>query len=487
MSGSASPHGSESHGVELHAEVAVIGGGPGGYAAAFRAADLGLRTVLVESAPTLGGVCLNVGCIPSKALLHVARVIAEAETATDLGVSFEAPRIDLAAIRAFKDSVVSRLTRGLEGLASQRGVQVVRGVGRLSSPHVITVEHVGETTSVSFDDCIIAVGSRALTLPALPEDPRIMDSTEALELAELPRRLLVIGGGIIGLEMATIYDALGSNVTIVEQLDSLIAAADDDLVRPLHQRIANRYEAIHLSTRVESVLAARKGLTVELLGPDGQRRTEMFDRLLVAIGRQPNGATVDAENVGVAVDRRGFIAVDTQMRTNIPHIYAIGDVAGEPMLAHKATHEAKVAAEAIAGRDAAFDARAIPTVAYTDPEIAWMGLTEKQAAATGQSYETAIFPWAASGRALTLARSEGKTKLLIDPANRRILGAGIVGVNAGELIAETVHALEMGAAATDLGLTIHPHPTLSETLGMAAEAAMGTITDLPPASPRASD
>jgi dihydrolipoamide dehydrogenase len=453
------------------AQVVVLGSGPGGYTAAFRAADLGLDVVLVERYERLGGVCLNVGCIPSKALLHVARVIAEGEEAASQGVTFGEPQIDLDGVRAFKDGAVDRLTGGLAGMAQTRKVRVVQGVARFTGPHTLDVD--GET--LGFEHCIIAAGSYAVKLPGFPDDPRIVDSTGALELPEIPDRLLVVGGGIIGLEMATVYDALGSNVTVVEMLDQLIPGADPDIVKPLHKRISERYEAIHLNTRVEEVRAADDGLVARFGGNE-----ETFDRILVAVGRRPNGATLGAEVAGVAVDDRGFINVDAQMRTNVPHVFAIGDIVGEPMLAHKATHEAKVAAEVIAGENVAFDARAIPSVAYTDPEIAWMGLTETGAREEGIEVETAVFPWAASGRALGMGRSDGMTKLIFEPGGGRLLGAGIVGVNAGELIAETVHALEMGADAEDIGLTIHPHPTLSESLGMAAEIAAGTITDLPP-------
>jgi dihydrolipoamide dehydrogenase len=427
--------------------------------------------VLVERYEALGGVCLNVGCIPSKALLHVARVIAEGEEAAEQGVRFGAPEIDLDGVRAFKDGTVARLTGGLAGMARQRGVEVVRGTGRLTGPHTLDVDG----TEIAFAHCILAAGSHAVALPGFPEDERIVDSTGALALPEVPERLLVIGGGIIGLEMATVYDALGTRVTVVEMLDQLIPGADPDVVKPLHSRIAKRYEAIHLGTRVEGVRATPEGLVASFGGGE-----ERYDRILVAVGRRPNGAAVGAEAAGVHVDERGFIPVDRQMRTNVPHVFAIGDVVGEPMLAHKATHEAKVAAEVIAGHAVEFDARAIPSVAYTDPEVAWMGLTETRARADGIEVETAVFPWAASGRALGMGRPDGLTKLVLEPGTRRLLGAGLVGVNAGELIAELVHALEMGADAEDLGLTIHPHPTLSESIGMAAEVATGTITDLPP-------
>jgi dihydrolipoamide dehydrogenase len=461
---------------DVQADVVVLGAGPGGYTAAFRAADLGLKTVMVERHERLGGVCLNVGCIPSKSLLHIARVLSDVEESASYGITFGKPEIDIDALRSWKDSVVGKLTGGLTGLAKQRKVEVVRGTGTFTSPNLLSVEGEDGTTTIGFKHCIIAAGSSPTVLPGMPEDdPRLMDSTGALELADIPERLLVIGGGIIGLEMATVYDALGSRVTVVELLDTLIAGCDKDLVKPLQKRIEKRYEAIRLGTKVEGVEAGDDGLQVSFEG-DGEPET--FDRVLLAVGRRPNGASLGADAAGVTVDDGGFIRVDRQMRTNVPHIFAIGDIVGEPMLAHKATHEGKVAAEVIAGHDVAFDARAIPNVAYTDPEVAWMGLTETEAKEQGVPYEKGTFPWAASGRALSLGRGEGSTKLLIDPETRRILGAGMVGVNAGELIAETVHALEMGSDAEDLGLTIHPHPTLSETVGFAAEAAEGTITDL---------
>ncbi len=453
------------------ADVVVIGSGPGGYTAAFRAADLGLKTVLVERYERLGGVCLNVGCIPSKALLHLARVLADAEEAAEGGIAFGEPEIDLDGVRAFKDGAVKRLTDGLASMAKTRGVEVVRGTARFTGPNALDVDG----TEVAFEHAIIAVGSQAVALPGLPEDPRVVDSTGALELPDVPERLLVIGGGIIGLEMATVHDALGSKVVVVEMLDQLIAGADPDVVKPLRKRIEKRYEAIHLKTKVEEIRATDDGIVAVFGGGE-----ETFDRVLVAVGRRPNGGAVGADAAGVEVDERGFIAVDEQMRTNVRHIFAIGDVVGEPMLAHKATHEAKVAAEVIAGENVAFDAKAIPSVAYTDPEVAWMGLTETQAEADGTEIDTAVFPWAASGRALGIGRTEGMTKLVLEPGTRRLLGAGIVGVNAGELIAELVHALEMGADAEDVALTIHPHPTLSESVGMAAEVGLGTITDLPP-------
>ena len=467
---------------DVRVQVAVHGAGPGGYTAAFRAADLGLQVALIDRGETLGGVCLNVGCIPSKALLHVARVLAESEELSASGVSFARPEIDIDAMRGWKDGVVGRLTGGLAGLARQRKVEVIRGDGQLTGPNVITVRTGDGETTVGFEHCVIAAGSSPAWLPDLPDDERIMDSTGALEIAAVPERLLVIGGGIIGLEMATVYDALGSQVTVVELMDQLIPGCDPDLVKPLHKRIAARYEAIHLGTRVDAVTAGKDGLTVSFAGEDVPE-AQTFDRILVAVGRRPNGAGIGAEAAGVEVDERGFIAVDRQMRTNVGHVFAIGDVVGEPMLAHKATHEAKVAAEVIAGDNVEWDARSIPNVAYTDPEIAWTGLTETRARAEDIAYEKASFPWAASGRSLAQGRDDGLTKLLVEPETRRLLGAGIVGPNAGELIAEAVHAIEVGSDAQDLGLTIHPHPTLSETLGFAAEIADGTITDLMP--PRA--
>ena len=467
---------------DVRAQVAVLGAGPGGYTAAFRAADLGLQVALIDRGETLGGVCLNVGCIPSKALLHVARVLAESDELSASGVSFARPEVDIDALRDWKESVVGRLTGGLDGLARQRKVQVIRGEGRLTGPHVITVQTGDGETTVGFEHCIVAAGSSPAWLPDLPDDERVMDSTGALDVAEVPERLLVIGGGIIGLEMATVYDALGSRVTVVELMDQLIPGCDADLVKPLHKRIAARYEAIHLGVRVDAVTAGDDGLTVSFAG-EGAPASETFDRILVAVGRRPNGPGVGAEAAGIEVDERGFIAVDGQMRTNVRHVFAIGDVVGEPMLAHKATHEAKVAAEVIAGDDVRWDARSIPNVAYTDPEIAWTGLTETRAHTEGIAYEKATFPWAASGRSLAQGRDDGLTKLLVEPETRRVLGAGIVGPNAGELIAEAVHAIEVGSDAQDIGLTIHPHPTLSETIGLAAELADGTITDLMP--PRA--
>ena len=464
--------------VDLHAEVVVLGAGPGGYTAAFRAADLGKNVVLIERHATLGGVCLNVGCIPSKALLHAARVVTEAEEMSHSGITFSKPKIDIDKLRGWKDAVVGRLTKGLVSLAKQRKVTTLQGVGKFESPNLIAVETAEGVKRVSFDACIIAAGSRVARIPGFPyDDARLMDSTGALALADIPRRLLVIGGGIIGLEMACVYDALGAKVTVVELAEGLIPGADRDLIRPLAKRIEKRYEAIYLNAKVAKLEPRPEGLLATFEG-EVKPQQQMFNRVLMAVGRRPNGADIGAERAGVAVDARGFIAVDKQQRSNVPHIFAIGDVCGEPMLAHKATHEAKVAAETIAGHKVAFDAMTIPSVAYTDPEVAWMGLTETEAKKQGIAYEKSSFPWAASGRALSIGRDEGLTKLLYDKASKRILGAGIVGVNAGELIAELVLALEMGADMEDIGLTIHPHPTLSETPFFAAEMALGSITDL---------
>jgi dihydrolipoamide dehydrogenase len=463
---------------DFHAEVMVLGSGPGGYTAAFRAADLGKKVVLIERYATLGGVCLNVGCIPSKALLHAARVISEAEEMSHFGLSFDKPKIDLDKLRGWKDGVVSRLTKGLAGLARQRKVQVVTGAARFTSPNMVEVQTGEGKKTVSFDHAIIAAGSQAAMIPGFPsDDPRLVDSTGALELRDIPKRLLVIGGGIIGLEMATVYEALGSKITVVELMDGLIPGTDRDIVKPLHNRIAKRYEAIYLGTKVSKIEALKEGLRATFEG-DKAPAPQIYDRVLLSVGRRPNGKAINAEAAGVQVSERGYISVDQQMRTNVGHIYAIGDIVGEPMLAHKATHEGKLAAEVIAGHKAAFDARTIPSVAYTDPEIAWMGLSETMAKAQGIEVEKAVFPWAASGRALATARDEGLTKLLFDKSSRKLLGAAMVGPNAGELIAETVLALEMGADAEDIGLTIHPHPTLSETVFFAAEIAEGSITDL---------
>ncbi|HEX3063656.1 MAG TPA: dihydrolipoyl dehydrogenase, partial [Usitatibacter sp.] len=438
----------------------------------------------VERYSTLGGVCLNVGCIPSKALLHAARVIADAEEMTHYGVEFTAPRTNLAKLRAWKDSVVAKLTKGLAGLAKARKVTVVEGNAQFASPHTLEVETKEGKKVVSFDHCIIAAGSQSARIPGFPyDDPRLMDSTGALQLKEVPKRLLIIGGGIIGLEMATVYDALGSHVTVVEFMDRLIPGADPDIVKPLAKRIEKRYEKILLKTKVAKIDATPEGLKATFEGAGGADAPapETFDRVLLAVGRRPNGKNIGAEKAGVNVNERGWIPVDKQMRTNVPHIFAIGDIVGEPMLAHKATHEGKLAAEVIAGMSHhAWEARTIPSVAYTDPEVAWMGLSEPEAKEAGVEYEKAVFPWAASGRALGMGREEGLTKILYEKGTKRILGAGIVGVNAGELIAETVLALEMGADAEDIGLTIHPHPTLSETVFFTAEMAEGSITDMMP-------
>jgi dihydrolipoamide dehydrogenase len=464
---------------DIHAEVLVLGAGPGGYTAAFRAADLGKQVVLIERWPTLGGVCLNVGCIPSKALLHAAKVIDETQDMGNHGIRFTDPTIDIDALRSWKDGVVKKLTGGLTGLAKQRKVNVVSGFGRFISLNQVEVEQEdGSKKVITFDQAIIAAGSEPVKLPFIPhDDPRVIDSTGALELGGIPKRLLVLGGGIIGLEMATVYHALGSKVTIVELMDQIIPGADKDIVTPLMKRIQKKYENIHLKTKVTKVEATEAGLVAHFEGGKAPE-TDTFDRILVAVGRRPNGRTIGAENAGVVVDERGYIAVDKQMRTNVAHIYAIGDVVGQPMLAHKAVHEGRVAAEAAAGKNSFFDAKVIPSVAYTDPEVAWVGPTENELKAKGVKYGKGVFPWAASGRSLSLGRDEGITKILFDETTDRILGCGIVGPSAGDLIAEAALAIEMGADAEDIGLTIHPHPTLSETMGMAAEAFEGTITDL---------
>jgi dihydrolipoamide dehydrogenase len=464
---------------DVAAEVLVLGAGPGGYTAAFRAADLGKKVVLVDRGPTLGGVCLNVGCIPSKALLHAARVIAETKEMSEHGIMFGAPAIDIGKLRAWKDGVVGRLTGGLAGLAKQRKVTTIRGYGRFTSPHQLRVELAeGGVTTVDFEQAIIAAGSEPLTLPFIPSsDPRIIDSTGALELGEMPQRLLILGGGIIGLEMATVYHELGAKVTIAELMDQLIPGADRDLISPLAKRVTRQYENIYLKTKVTNVEARPEGLVVSFDGPKAPA-ADTFDRMLVAVGRSPNGKLIGAEEAGVTADDRGFIPVDKQLRTNVAHIFAIGDVVGQPMLAHKAMHEGKVAAEVTAGKNSFFDARVIPSVAYTDPEVAWAGVTENEARAAGVKYGKGVFPWAASGRSLTLGRSEGLTKVLFDEGSGRAIGCGIVGPSAGDLIAEAALAIEMGADAADIGLTIHPHPTLSETVALAAEAFEGTITDL---------
>ena len=464
---------------DIECAVVVLGAGPGGYSAAFRAADLGMDTVLVERYATLGGVCLNVGCIPSKALLHAADVIEQAAHAGDYGVDFGKPKIDLGKLRGYKDNVVGQLTNGLSGMARQRKVHVVQGNGVFVSPNEIEITgDDGKTQLLRFGQCIIAAGSQAVKLPMFPwDDPRVMDSTDALQLGEVPKSLLVVGGGIIGLEMATVYRALGSQVTVVEFMDQLMPGADADLVRPLAARLKKQGVAVHLKTKVVEAKAQKGGIACGFEG-ESIPGTKTFDRVLVAVGRAPNGGKLDAGKAGVEVGERGFIKVDAQMRTNVPHIFAIGDLVGQPMLAHKATHEGHVAAEVAAGQKREWVARVIPSVAYTDPEIAWVGVTETEAKARGIAVEVAKFPWAASGRAIGLGRTEGVTKLLFDPGTHRVVGGGIVGVHAGELIAEIGLAIEMGAEAADIGHTIHPHPTLSESVGMAAEVFEGTITDL---------
>ena len=463
---------------ETHAEVVVIGSGPGGYTAAFRAADLGLNVVLVERYDTLGGVCLNVGCIPSKALLHTADVIAEARHMEKYGVQFGKPKIDLDKLQAWKNSVVGKLTQGLSGMARQRKVTVIQGEARFHSDHALTVTAAGSRKSISFDNAIIASGSRVMILPTFEsDDPRVIDSTGALELTEIPKRMLIIGGGIIGLEMATVYCELGTSVSVVELMEQLIPGADKDIVKPLDKRMREICTDVHLGSTVTGLKPLKGGIKVFFEGGPAPAHAT-YDYVLVAVGRRPNGDLIDAPKAGVTVDDRGFIPVDDQQRTNVPNIFAIGDVVGQPMLAHKATHEGRVAAEVCAGKKSAFLASVIPSVAYTDPEVAWVGLTETDAGEAGVNYEKATFPWAASGRALGLDRPEGLTKLLFEPDTGRILGAGIVGPGAGDLISEVALAIEMGADAQDIGLTIHPHPTLSETVAMAAEMFEGTITDL---------
>ena len=475
--------GAATGGSKVDAEVLVLGAGPGGYTAAFRAADLGRQVVLVEPHANLGGVCLNVGCIPSKALLHAGRVIDEAAGFAAHGIDFGRPEIDRARLLGWKEEVVGRLTGGLAQLAERRKVDVVRGHGRFIGPHEVEVADAnGGRRTLTFGQAIVAVGSRPAMIPGVPEgDPRVWDSTDALELDpgfEPDGKLLVIGGGIIGLEMATVYAALGCRVTVVELLPQLLTGVDRDLVRPLQRRLAGRLEGIHTSTRVTGVKAQKNGLMVSMEDDDGETRSGLFDRVLVAVGRRPNSDRFGAEAAGIHVDEQGFVPVDDQQRTNVPHIFAIGDLVPGPMLAHKATHEGKVAAEVTAGEKSGFEARVIPSVAYTDPEVAWVGLTETEARENGTAYEKGVFPWGASGRALTLGRPEGLTKLLFDPSSGRVVGAGIVGVNAGDLIAEAALAIEMNADAADLALTVHPHPTLSETVAFAAEAYEGTITDL---------
>jgi len=465
---------------DMHAEIVVLGSGPGGYTAAFRAADLGKQVILIERHQRIGGVCLNVGCIPSKALLHTAHVITEAEHIAENGVTFGAPKIDIRKVADWKDGIVSKLTGGLSALAKQRKVTVVHGEAQFSGTNLMQVKTADGDKTISFENCIIAAGSRVTKIPVFPnDDPRMMDSTDALELEDIPKKLLVIGGGIIGLEMATVYNALGSEISVVELQDSLIPGADKDLVKPLHNHIQKQYKAIYLKTKVSKIDALKSGLKVTFEG-DNAPDPQTYDKILVAVGRSPNGKLINAEAAGVDVNDYGFIEVNQQMQTNMPHIYAIGDIVGQPMLAHKATHEGKVAAEHIAGKKVAFDPMTIPSVAYTDPEVAWMGLSEDEAKKQGIDYVKGAFPWAASGRSLSNDRDEGLTKALFDKETGRLLGAGIVGPNAGELIAEAVLALEMGADAEDIGLSIHPHPTLSETFAFAAEMAEGNITDLMP-------
>ncbi len=462
----------------LHAEVLVLGSGPGGYTAAFRAADLGQQVILVERHETLGGVCLNVGCIPSKALLHTAQVINGAADMARNGIHFGPPKIDLERLRSFERSVVQKLTRGLSGLAKKRRVQVVSGTGRFLSSHSLQVKGKAGKQTISFDQCIIAAGSHSVKPPDFPwDDPRMMDASDALALADIPKRLLVVGGGIIGLEMACVYQALGSKVSVVEMTEQLIPGADRDLVRPLHQVLKGRYEQILLNTRVTKIQIQKQGLKSYFDGPNSPKPA-VYDRVLVAVGRAPNGKTLTAETAGIQVDERGFIRVDQEQRTNVQHIFAIGDIVGPPMLAHKASHEGKVAAEVCAGLKSAFEAHVIPSVAYTDPEIAWVGLTEQEAKTQDIPYEKGVFPWAASGRALGLDREEGLTKLLFDPQTKRVVGMGAVGVHAGDLVAEAALAIEMGCEAFDIALTIHAHPTLSETIAQAAEVFSGTVTDL---------
>ena len=464
---------------DISCEVLVLGSGPGGYTAAFRAADLGRQVVLVERHEQIGGVCLNVGCIPSKTLLHAAKIIVEAEEMDAHGISFGKPSIDLDKLREWKNGIIRQLTGGLKNMAKQRNVTIVNGYGEfIDSNHLRVTDKNEKITTINFSNAVIAAGSRPVKLPFLPDDPRIIDSTGSLELASIPKNLLVIGGGIIGLEMATVYHALGSRITIVEMLDGLMAGADRDLVRPFQKRIAKQYDNIWLETRVTEVEALKKGLRVHFEGKNSPDKPQMYDCILSSVGRVPNGLNIGAEKAGVEVDEKGFISTDTQMRTNVSHIFAIGDLAGQPMLAHKASHEAKVAAEAISGMKSFFDARAVPSVAYTDPEVAWTGITEEEAKTQGIAYGKGSFPWAASGRSLSIGRSEGMTKVIFEEDSKRVIGLGIVGPNAGDLIAEGTLAIEMGCDANDIGSTIHPHPTLSETVAFAAEAYEGTITDL---------
>ena len=464
---------------DISCEVLVLGSGPGGYTAAFRAADLGRQVVLVERYEQIGGVCLNVGCIPSKTLLHAAKIIVEAEEMDAHGISFGKPSIDLDKLREWKNGIISQLTGGLKNMAKQRNVTIVNGFGEfIDSNHLRVTDKNEKITTIKFSNAVIAAGSRPVKLPFLPDDPRIIDSTGSLELASIPKNLLVIGGGIIGLEMATVYHALGSRINIVEMLDGLMAGADRDLVRPFQKRIAKQYDNIWLETRVTEVEALKKGLRVHFEGKNSPDKPQMYDCILSSVGRVPNGLNIGAEKAGVEVDEKGFISTDSQMRTNVSHIFAIGDLAGQPMLAHKASHEAKVAAEVISGMKSFFDARAVPSVAYTDPEVAWTGITEEEAKTQGIAYGKGSFPWAASGRSLSIGRTEGMTKVIFEEDSKRVIGLGIVGPNAGDLIAEGTLAIEMGCDANDIGSTIHPHPTLSETVAFAAEAYEGTITDL---------
>jgi len=459
-------------------DLVVLGAGPGGYTAAFRAADLGMNVTLVERWPTLGGVCLNVGCIPSKALLHAARVLEEAKESADFGIDFGKPEIDLGKLRNWKEGIVGKLTDGLKSLAKQRKVTVIHGTGLFTGPNTLSVESEDGKSEIEFKQCIVAAGSEPTKIPGLVEDPRIMDSTGALDLKDLPKNLLVVGGGIIGLEMATVYEALGVEVSVVELTETLMPGCDRDLVKPLQKRIASRYQAIMLGTKVTSIEAEESGIRVSFEGKQAPDDSQIYDCVLVAVGRRSNGNAIGADAAGIDVDQQGFLTVDKQMRTSRPHIFAIGDIVGQPMLAHKATHEGKVAAEVASGLKTHFDARVVPSVAYTDPEVAWVGVTEDQAKAEGIGYEKGSFPWAASGRSLALGRSEGMTKLLFDKESGQLIGAGIVGTSAGDLISEAALAIELGCDAADIGLTIHPHPTLSETLAFSAEVAEGTITDL---------
>ncbi|CAH9062882.1 Dihydrolipoyl dehydrogenase [Pseudoalteromonas sp. CIP111854] len=463
---------------EIKTQVVVLGGGPGGYSAAFRAADLGLEVTLIESRNTLGGVCLNVGCIPSKALLHVAKVIDDAADMASHGVTFGAPQIDLDKIRSWKESVIGQLTGGLDGMAKMRKVKVVNGYGKFTGANTIAVEDSSTTTTVTFDNAIIAAGSQPVNLPFIPEDDRVIDSTGALELKDVPEKLLVLGGGIIGLEMGTVYRALGSQIDVVEFADQLVPAADKDVIK-IYQRYVKDKFNVMLSTKVTAVEAKDDGLYVTFEGKKAPAEPVRYDKVLVAVGRTPNGKLLDADKAGINVDERGFINTDKQMKTNVGHIYAIGDVVGQPMLAHKAVHEGHVAAEVISGQKHYFDPKCIPSIAYTDPEIAWVGVTEKEAKEQGLAIETAVFPWAASGRAIASSRTEGQTKLIFDKDSGRVIGGAMIGINAGEMLGEIGLAVEMGADGEDLALTIHAHPTLNESIGLAAEIFEGSITDLP--------